>query len=271
MMVEGRGIASAINLPLHLAIGKQFKLDTNRGLTAVRRMIERYRPSLIIIDSLVRVQSGDENSSRDMEKFFAVAKRIQSTTGAALLFIHHVRKPGKDDDDGNLMQLIRGSSEIPAYFDTILIAKNNRDIGGVEIHVNKQRWRKKATPALYKIVVEEEQSAHIEFVQELEEVGGERDTKGTRLFIARKVDELNGNGDLATIQSIAGATNRSVTSVRNHLEAMSAPGGVLERYAAVIEFDGRTKSVIAYRLLQRKRSDDNQTVTAHQGQLPSIE
>jgi hypothetical protein len=269
MMVNGRNLGSAIDLPLHLAIGKQFKLDTPRGLTAVRRMIERYRPQLIIIDSLVRVQTGDENSSRDMEKFFSIAKRIQGTTGAALLFIHHVRKSSKDDDGTNLMQLIRGSSEIPAYFDTILIAKANE--AGVEVHVNKQRWRKKATPALYKIVVEEEQLARVEFVTELDEPSGERDTAGTRLFIARKVHELIDSGELATVQSVAGATNRSVTSVRSHLEAMSAPGGVLEKYAAKIEFDGKTKSTIAFRPLMRKRSGDNQSVPMNQGQLPSTE
>jgi len=266
MMVEGRRIGSAIDLPLHLAIGKQFKLDTPRGLTAVRRMIERYRPSLIIVDSLVRVQSGDENSSRDMEKFFAIAKKIQSTTGAAMLFIHHVRKPGKDDDGLDLMSIIRGSSEIPAYFDSIFIVKGNEN--GVEFHVNKQRWRKKASPALYKIVVEEEQSARIEFVQELEEVSGERDTAGTRLFIARKVDELTGNGHLATIQSIAGATNRSVTSTRGHLDAMITESGPLERYMVDTKFGGG-RPTYAYRLKQRSKSHEQSP--EKQGQLLSTE
>lgn len=248
MMVEGREIADTAPIPLHLAIGKRFKLDTPRGIDAVRRMCERYRPKLIIIDSLVRVTSGDENKSRDMEKFFAIAKMIMKNTGAAVVFIHHVRKQGKDDNF-DLGDLIRGSSEIRAFFDTILIAQENKEADGVELHVNKQRWRKKQPSAIYQIDVVEDESARITFLAEIEETITKRDVTSTRNYILRRVAELCDAGGVATAEAVAAAVGRSVTSVRSHLNVLAQEGQPLESYSVVVD---RGRPVLAYRLRQRK-------------------
>lgn len=246
MMVEGREISKTGDIPLHLAIGRRFKLDSPRGIDAVRRMCERYRPKMIIIDSLVRVTTGDENRSRDMEQFFAIAKTIMRNTGAAIVFIHHVRKASKDDSL-DLGDLIRGSSEIRAFFDTILIAQENQD--GVEVHVNKQRWRKKQPGAVYRIDVVEDESARIEFLNEIEEPVKQRDVASTRQYILRKVAEIVDSGGEATAEVIAGATGRSVTSVRSHLNVMASEGGPLRSYPVS---NGQGRPTLAYRLRERE-------------------
>lgn len=256
MMVEGLEITDTGPIPLHLAIGKRFKLDTQRGLDAVRRMCERYRPKLIIIDSLVRVTSGDENKSRDMEQFFSIARMIQRNTGAAVVFVHHVRKKSKDDDF-DLGDLIRGSSEIRAFFDTILIAQEN--VEGVELHVNKQRWRKKQPPALYRIDVVEDEKVTIEFVQELAGSTNPRDVTSTRNYITRKVAELADAGEVVTAEGIAGATGRSITSARSHLQVLATPpNGPLESYPVLAGDRGR--STVAYRLRERAHVERTQGV-----------
>jgi len=64
---------------------------------------------LIVIDTLARCFSGDENRSDDMNRFVAACDRIKAETGATVLVVHH---SGKNTDKG-----ARGSSVMRAACD----------------------------------------------------------------------------------------------------------------------------------------------------------
>jgi len=64
---------------------------------------------LIVIDTLARCFSGDENRSDDMNRFVAACDRIKAATGATVLVVHH---SGKNTDKG-----ARGSSVMRAACD----------------------------------------------------------------------------------------------------------------------------------------------------------
>lgn len=58
-------------------------------------LLERTKPSLVVIDPLVEYNGGDENSAQEMIAFTAHVSRAKAV-GAAVLVIHHSTKPDKD-------------------------------------------------------------------------------------------------------------------------------------------------------------------------------
>jgi len=85
---------------------------------------------LIVIDTLNRALSGDENSSADAGDFIKSVDHIRQETGAAVLVVHHL---GKQDTRGS-----RGHSLIPAAADTELTLEADKN--GVRlIKTTKQR------------------------------------------------------------------------------------------------------------------------------------
>lgn len=148
------------DLPIFHSIQKGVKLDTPRGQHIVQRMVERYRPRLMIFDSMVRLHSGDENSSRDMARLFEFPKRLQDAYGVAIVFLHHTRKPSKDDinDPGNLM---RGSGDIRGWPDGILVAlprESEMYAGvGLTLHHVKSRDHEKLHPFRVGIIVDNDE------------------------------------------------------------------------------------------------------------------
>lgn len=69
---------------------------------------------LLVVDTLARVLSGDENSAADVGRFLRAIELIIAETGAAILLLHHHRKAGATDGDR-----VRGSSAIRAAADVV--------------------------------------------------------------------------------------------------------------------------------------------------------
>lgn len=85
---------------------------------------------LIVIDTLARCMSGDENSQKDMGAFVAGCDRIREETGAALLVVHH---EGKDAGKG-----ARGSNVLRGAVDTGIRVRREES-GAVVVSVEDQR------------------------------------------------------------------------------------------------------------------------------------
>lgn len=90
-------------------------------------------PSLVILDTLARTYSGDENSSADMGRYIQAAQRLQEEFGCGrctVLIIHHT---GKKDTKG-----ARGSSALFAAVDA-MISVNKDGNGIVRVTNEKQK------------------------------------------------------------------------------------------------------------------------------------
>jgi len=100
---------------------------------------------VVILDSLIRSHSSDENSSSEMAR---VSKRLAEfkSSGIALIFIHHNRKSGKNGS--NPREDSRGSSEILGFVDSAisieLIAKKRQ----LKITQIKSRLEEEVSPFL---------------------------------------------------------------------------------------------------------------------------
>jgi RecA-family ATPase len=101
--------AIARNLKIEPMMGKRLDLMTDQGMQIVSNV--SVSPRLIILDTVSRAHQLDENSNRDMSLLVSRLEELAVTTGAAVLFIHHVSKASRRD--GTLDQYSsRGASAL---------------------------------------------------------------------------------------------------------------------------------------------------------------
>ena len=107
---------------------------------AITRMVEGKR--LVVVDTLRRFHSGDENSASDMARLLGVMEAICGATGASLLFLHHTGKSAALNGGGGQQQASRGSSVL---VDNVrggqlnLIGMTEAEAKGYEIDLSTRR------------------------------------------------------------------------------------------------------------------------------------
>lgn len=138
MLLAGREVSSAADFPIFTKIDSGIRLDSERGVAALSRLIERYRPAAVFMDSLVRVHGGEESNNRAMAEFFRITKRLMITYETAFVFTHHIRKPGKDVAD-DPSHMLRGASDIQGFPDSILILLPTDDSTEARVVHSKMR------------------------------------------------------------------------------------------------------------------------------------
>ena len=93
------------------------KLDLPNKQKKVLKLIEDFKPDIIILDCLQRVVSFDvDRENQKISDFFT--SFVRPTTqkyGCSWLFIHHFRKPNPQVKAINLMDELRGGSELGNY------------------------------------------------------------------------------------------------------------------------------------------------------------
>ncbi|MHA1973021.1 MAG: AAA family ATPase [Candidatus Hodarchaeales archaeon] len=112
-------------LPIHILGNNNFKLDNDSSINSIRLWLGNVKPKLIIIDSLIRVHSADENSSVDMNKVMQSAKALSTEFGLTILITHHTRKSTQNN---NTSQLLRGTSDIRNFVDSHLYMSGNGEV-----------------------------------------------------------------------------------------------------------------------------------------------
>lgn len=110
---------------------KRFSLD-RKGNTAgwedLLKEIEEYPSDIIIMDTLRKFTSAEENSSTEMTRVMESLTYIQEHYGKAIILVHHAGKPSKDREKLSF-DSIRGSSEIHGHGDSYtMLAKQGNDI-----------------------------------------------------------------------------------------------------------------------------------------------
>ncbi|OCB02798.1 hypothetical protein BBC27_11285 [Acidithiobacillus ferrivorans] len=93
-------------LPL---VGVFFDLLSGTTASWLQRRAEDVR--LVIVDTLSRAQSGDESNNGEMAKLLRALEHIGASTGAAVLFLHHVNKSSGRERNGDQFS-VRGASAL---------------------------------------------------------------------------------------------------------------------------------------------------------------
>jgi len=125
---KARNVETTATTPWWL-VSNRVDLTSSNELKAFIDSIDGPR-DLIVIDTLARCMSGDENTQKDMSAFVAGCDEIRTKTRAAVLVVHH---EGKDAAKG-----ARGSNVLRGAIDAGIRIK--RDAGGaVIVTVEDQR------------------------------------------------------------------------------------------------------------------------------------
>jgi hypothetical protein len=88
-----------------------FRLD-DRWFGALARTVRERNIGLVIIDSLIRVHTSNENSPSDMARLYNDYLKPLKSAGVSVLVIHHTAK-GPDEH-------VRGTGEIGAQVDVVM-------------------------------------------------------------------------------------------------------------------------------------------------------
>ncbi|MGY5450522.1 helicase RepA family protein [Agarivorans sp. MS3-6] len=102
-------------------------------INAIQQIEERenVKVKLLILDTLARCFSGDENSSRDMSAFISGCDKVKAATSTSIMCVHHT---GKDASKG-----ARGSSVLRAACDYEYHVKRNGQAKRLSFSNTKQK------------------------------------------------------------------------------------------------------------------------------------
>lgn len=98
--LAGFDIRSTLGMAINI-MNNQVQLDLASAAKGAR---------LLVLDTLSRFHSLDENSTRDMTSLMIVLEAIAAKSGAALLYLHHSSKLAASQGQSHAQQAARGSS-----------------------------------------------------------------------------------------------------------------------------------------------------------------
>jgi hypothetical protein len=101
------------------------KVDDKNSLASVLEIVKGKNIKLVVLDSLIRIHSQDENDAKSMSEVFGNIQKIIAA-GTSVLFTHHHRKQ-YGFGNSNPGQNMRGSSDILAAVDSHITVKKKKD------------------------------------------------------------------------------------------------------------------------------------------------
>lgn len=102
--------AIAKNLTLEPIMGKRLNV---MDVAHLRRVIDYSAGArLIVLDTLSRIHDRDENSNGDMARLVATLECVAASTGASVLYLHHVSKGSAREGQTDQQQAARGASAL---------------------------------------------------------------------------------------------------------------------------------------------------------------
>ena len=124
---HGLGIATA-GLPIYFVHRQNVLLDDPVWLGRICDFVRDHGVLLVVLDTISRVNRGDENSVQDVSKIASYINKIrQSNPGnCTVLMLHHLRKTEYQDSDTDIDDDLRGSSAWSGYYDSHLALRKRQ-------------------------------------------------------------------------------------------------------------------------------------------------
>lgn len=89
-------------------------LDDERHRKRLTQTVAALKPRLLVLDPLVRLHRGDENSAGEVAAVLGYLRALQREHHVAVVLVHHVRKSGAAQPG----QALRGSGDLHAWGDS---------------------------------------------------------------------------------------------------------------------------------------------------------
>ncbi|MEM5800987.1 MAG: AAA family ATPase [Candidatus Aenigmatarchaeota archaeon] len=103
-------LSKSFPLPTHRLLQQTYKgIEKTQFYTFLEDIIDKYRPELVVLDSLANFYGLEENLSSHASAFFEVLKNFCKNYDLSFLLIHHQTKEAMKEE-GALQKLFRGST-----------------------------------------------------------------------------------------------------------------------------------------------------------------
>lgn len=206
-----------------------FRADVKASVEALRVVVEEYKPSLIILDSLIDIHTKNENDAPEMNTIFLTLRNKLLTEESAIIVIHHHRKEqiGQGSRPG---QSMRGSSSIYGAIDAH-ISVRRKNSGSEEMTISQEKLRIQIQLKPFKAsLVLKDTVGHIAFAYQGEDTSKE----DALLKIENAVLDLifSTSPEPMTVKKLAEATGKSRNEVREAANALVKRGLVTRRNGA---------------------------------------
>lgn len=143
------GLARARGIDFdRLAVGwigaSSLHLDQPHDQRRLAMTVAQMKPRMLLLDPLVRLHRGDENSAADISDLLGFLRGLQRDHHTAVVLVHHVRKSGASEPG----QALRGSGDLHAWGDSNLYLLR-RD--GQPTLVAEHRAQRPADPVIVRL------------------------------------------------------------------------------------------------------------------------
>lgn len=110
-------------LDLFVITESSLRLDLASHQQRLRETVAQIRPTMLLLDPLVRLHRIDENSASEVSALLGFLRSLQREFQTAVVLVHHARKNGSANQPG---QALRGSSDLHAFGDSNLYLRRHR-------------------------------------------------------------------------------------------------------------------------------------------------
>ena len=139
-------------LDLHVITAPTLRLDQKADQDRLAETISVLRPSLVLLDPLVRLHRLDENSAGEISGLLGFFRELQRRFHTAIVLVHHASKKQRSQPG----QALRGSSDLHAIGDcNAYLARKNQHIMLTVEH----RAARSPEPMLLDLVSDNDESA----------------------------------------------------------------------------------------------------------------
>ena len=124
--LEGISTAAGLclsEIPIDVITSPSVRLDREQDTTLLTNTVAKLRPSLLILDPLIRLHRADENDATQMAALLSYLRQLQRKYAVAIVVVHHARKGGSSRPG----QGLRGSSELHGWGDSNLYLRRYKD------------------------------------------------------------------------------------------------------------------------------------------------
>lgn len=128
-IARARGVSDLDRLAVGLITEPALQLDLPGHQLRLDATLAAIKPRLLVLDPLVRLHRGDENSSSEISALLGFLRELQRAHDVAIVLVHHVRKSAA----GQPGQALRGSGDLHAWGDSNLYLLRRK--GQLELHV----------------------------------------------------------------------------------------------------------------------------------------
>jgi len=111
------------SLDIRVITADSLRLDRLSDQERLQATLLLYRPVLLLLDPLVRLQAIDENAAGEIAALLGYLRLLQRQTSTAIALIHHTRK--NLSAYGGAGYSLRGSSDLYAWVDSFLYLRRH--------------------------------------------------------------------------------------------------------------------------------------------------